>query len=455
MKNFKFSVLAVAACLTACGGGGGGTNNTPASISGTSTGSTAKGASIAVSGSLKVTDPDAGQAVFKTPSSFVGTYGTFTFNASTGAWTYLIDNAKAATQALSSTTVASDTLTVTSSDGTATQDIQVTINGSSTGGGGGGTALVTSVPAPVYPSTDPYAAEKVAVFNLLNEDRARCGFGKVAQNALLDKAAQGHADYLTNNRLQSTHFQSQNNTGYIGYDPSFRFTYVGYDKWFSSEILDQQIWGPQGNGSIYSQSEKSATNTLRSLYASIYHLQGAMRSTIDVGIGISKFSQNGGGVYFAKTLNIDFGIPKTSSFDGQQIDVNALAHFPCDGTTGVNPYFRAENPDPFPNVNRDIYPYGQPVYLMSAKGTTISLQSWSIKLRGGASVPVIVFDKEADPNKILLSNEIFVVPTQRLADNSTYEVVLSGKNSGMISSANPTGSFDRSFSFTTGTFTSE
>ncbi|WP_228768052.1 VCBS domain-containing protein [Limnohabitans sp. DM1] len=216
MKNLTLIALAVSSFLTACGGGGGGTNNTPASISGTSTGSTAKGASNYVSGTLKVTDPDAGQAVFKTPSSFVGTYGTFTFNESTGAWTYLIDNAKAATQALSSTTVATDTLTVTSSDGTATQDIKVTINGSSTGGSGGGTALVTSVPAPVYPSTDPYAAEKVAVFNRLNDDRALCGFGRMTQNALLDKAAQAHADYLAINKLENSHYETLGTPGYVG-----------------------------------------------------------------------------------------------------------------------------------------------------------------------------------------------------------------------------------------------
>eukprot|EP01030_Chromulinospumella_sphaerica_P005631 gene5631-5509_t len=53
----------------------------------------------------------------------------FTFNASTGAWTYLVDNSKAVTQALSSGQVVYDTLTVTSSDGTATQDIKIAING--------------------------------------------------------------------------------------------------------------------------------------------------------------------------------------------------------------------------------------------------------------------------------------------------------------------------------------
>ncbi|WP_194945658.1 hypothetical protein [Limnohabitans sp. DM1] len=135
--------------------------------------------------------------------------------------------------------------------------------------------------------------------------------------------------------------------------------------------------------------------------------------------------------------------------------MDALATYPCAGVTSVVPIFGGESPDPFPDVDRLLTPYGQPVYLMSSNGTTLTLASWQITQRGGASVPVTVLTKENDPHKRLTANQVFVVPTQRLANNSTYDVVLSGTNSGMISSANPTGSFNRIFSFTTGTFTSE
>src|SRR5207244_597017 len=37
-------------------------------------------------GQLTVSDVDAGQDHFATPASLNGTYGTFTFNATTGAW---------------------------------------------------------------------------------------------------------------------------------------------------------------------------------------------------------------------------------------------------------------------------------------------------------------------------------------------------------------------------------
>ncbi|HSD38720.1 MAG TPA: VCBS domain-containing protein [Rhodocyclaceae bacterium] len=113
-----------------------GTNDVPV-IGGTSTGSVVEAGGLnnatagtpTASGTLTIADGDAAQGSFQTPASLAGTYGNFTFNAATGAWTYALDNSKAATQALSSGTTVHDTLSVTSSDGTATQLIDVTVTG--------------------------------------------------------------------------------------------------------------------------------------------------------------------------------------------------------------------------------------------------------------------------------------------------------------------------------------
>jgi VCBS repeat-containing protein len=72
---------------------------------------------------------DAGQAVFEAPASLQGTYGTYTFNASSGAWTYTLDNTKAEVQALTAGQTVVDRLVVKSLDGTASQSIDVTITG--------------------------------------------------------------------------------------------------------------------------------------------------------------------------------------------------------------------------------------------------------------------------------------------------------------------------------------
>jgi VCBS repeat-containing protein len=105
--------------------------NTPATITGTSTASVAEDGTLVGSGTLTVIDPDAGQNKFAAPatSALNGTYGTFTFNANTGAWTYTLNNTSAAVQALNGSDTRTETLTVTSLDGTATRAITMTITG--------------------------------------------------------------------------------------------------------------------------------------------------------------------------------------------------------------------------------------------------------------------------------------------------------------------------------------
>jgi VCBS repeat-containing protein len=80
-----------------------------------------------------VHDVDSGQDHFQTPTStsLAGNYGTYTFNASTGAWTYTLNQTLA--DPLTDAQVVHDHLIVTSFDGTATSDIDVTITGTNDG----------------------------------------------------------------------------------------------------------------------------------------------------------------------------------------------------------------------------------------------------------------------------------------------------------------------------------
>ncbi|WP_313903602.1 VCBS domain-containing protein [Rhizobium bangladeshense] len=85
------------------------------------------------SGKLTVSDVDDGEAVFAAPASLDGIYGSFSFNAATGSWTYTLDNNRAATQALNQGDAVSDTLSVSSLDGTASHNIVVAITGADDG----------------------------------------------------------------------------------------------------------------------------------------------------------------------------------------------------------------------------------------------------------------------------------------------------------------------------------
>lgn len=101
---------------------------TPAMM-GSDTGFVAEDGNLMASGKLDVHDPDAGQAGFLSPVSLAGVYGDFTFDASSGAWGYTLRNGNDNVQALAGGQSASDTLSVTSKDGTATHLITVNITG--------------------------------------------------------------------------------------------------------------------------------------------------------------------------------------------------------------------------------------------------------------------------------------------------------------------------------------
>ena len=102
--------------------------NDAAVISGTSTGAISETNAIqSVSGSLSVSDADAGESSFVARTSVAGTnnYGSFTIDAS-GAWSYTMSTAHNEFVAGQTYT---DSITVSSYDGSATQVITVTMTG--------------------------------------------------------------------------------------------------------------------------------------------------------------------------------------------------------------------------------------------------------------------------------------------------------------------------------------
>lgn len=91
------------------------TQNTPAVITGTTTGfvtedTAVTNSSLTASGSLGVTDADLGEAVFLAQVSTAGIYGTFALSAN-GSWTYTADNTQSAIQSLGLGDLLTDTFT--------------------------------------------------------------------------------------------------------------------------------------------------------------------------------------------------------------------------------------------------------------------------------------------------------------------------------------------------------
>jgi VCBS repeat-containing protein len=102
--------------------------NDAASINGISNGSVTEDSTFNTQGTLTVTDVDQNQAHTKTISNQVGVYGSFSVDEN-GNWIYNLDNASVAVQSLIAGQVDTETFVVSSLDGTATQEVTVTING--------------------------------------------------------------------------------------------------------------------------------------------------------------------------------------------------------------------------------------------------------------------------------------------------------------------------------------
>jgi VCBS repeat-containing protein len=104
-----------------------GTNDVP-TISGTTTGDVVEDGTLVATGTITVDDPDAGESSVQPQSNVAGTYGTFSIDAD-GNWTYTLDNADPAVQGLAEGETVTDSFTVTSFDGTATETVTVTVTG--------------------------------------------------------------------------------------------------------------------------------------------------------------------------------------------------------------------------------------------------------------------------------------------------------------------------------------
>jgi VCBS repeat-containing protein len=109
--------------------------NDVAVIGGTDAGSVAENGTLIATGILTVADEDAGEAGFKAQAGVQGTYGTFSFDATQGKWTYALDNESEKTKALRSGEVVTETFTVETLDGSVkTVSVQVKGDGTLIGG---------------------------------------------------------------------------------------------------------------------------------------------------------------------------------------------------------------------------------------------------------------------------------------------------------------------------------
>ena len=296
------------------------------------------------------------------------------------------------------------------------------------------TPLVLTVPAPLYAA----GSEELAAFNLLNAERARCGFGKMAQSVQLDKAARAHNDYqIINNTLSHYENFEKFPTGFTGETSSERVDAAGYkdagdvidDFAYQETVVDKAGFGQIG---------------MHTLLSAPYHMSSLLRGNRDVGVSVrASTDTTPQGVSPAVFLHVNAAYKINTG--PQLIAAGDVATYPCAGSTGINSNLSDETPNPVPGRNLQTNPIGSPVYVLLRQGNLLTITS--AKMVETSTNTAIVLrapvTRDNDPNFRFNSNEGYVAPDAPLKPMTQHTVEIKGTNNGVA--------FVSQFQFTTGT----
>lgn len=285
-----------------------------------------------------------------------------------------------------------------------------------------GSSLVTAVPLPDYP---PDSQARLA-FDLINAERERCGFGKVAQNKALDAAAQDHFHYVQLNGPDGGHTQTPGKPGFTAATPNERAQRHGYRGTAGENIGWLQPGGRTGQ----------VFRGVRDLFTAPYHALGLLYGFREVGIAAVTPQPLGR----TEPLVVAVGWPDGVFHQA----VKDLSTYPCEGTSGVQPVSTGERPSPFPS--EPTARWGQPIILMGRTdwpGGDVHVTQVAITGPNGSVALKALYGEgnTRDPNGFCKGPYTCVIP-EPLQPTTRYQVALAGTHLGQR--------FTRSFSFTTG-----
>ncbi|HYD81002.1 MAG TPA: CAP domain-containing protein [Paucimonas sp.] len=284
-------------------------------------------------------------------------------------------------------------------------------------GGGGSDAPPASVAAP--DPNAPQATGNTATdgFNRFNYRRQQAGLSMLTRNAAIDTAAQGHSDYQRINNV-TTHVQEAGKAGFTGAQEQDRLRAAGY-------VLPSA--GYAFGEVISSRSNALGADAAEDLIGAIYHRFIVLEPMFkEAGAGAAT---GGSTTWFTAdfaAIGLDAGLAR-----------GGVAVYPFSGQTNVATGVNSdeEEPDPVPNQNR----VGYPVSVHANLTSTLTVQSFTLKPRGGADMAVRLLTRERDPNAP--ASAAAVIPLSALAPATTYDVQFSGAVDGIA--------VNRAWSFTT------
>ena len=300
------------------------------------------------------------------------------------------------------------------------------------------------IPIVTETQTSTYAAqgltEEAAAFELLNQERARCGFGTLRQNAALDKAAKAHADWQNLNGVTGHYEDGKKPNGFTGLGWNARIEAAGYG--IPGDATDEisQRWQQIGEISKVGHGVQG----MRSLLNAPFHMRGLLAGFRDVGISV-RTSEEVGTNFGQLILQINPAYLHTTP--RQELSEQDVATYPCEGTTGTNRQLSNETPNPVPGRYLLTNPLGGTVFVQLRYGNKLVFTSATMtQVSGdGAGTAVTLRDPvtSANSGNAFQSHQGYIVADAPLEPNTQYEVVINGTNNGTP--------FTRQFTFTTGT----
>lgn len=291
------------------------------------------------------------------------------------------------------------------------------------GGGGGSTPSAGSSSSSVLPSdaNAPALTNDIATDgrNWINYRRAQVGMSVLSHNTIIDIAAQGHSEYQrTNNTV--THVQTVGMPGFTGVTELDRLTAAGYVFANASHAYGEVISATQGQNGAYMAEQ---------LITAIYH-RFVIFEPVFKEIGTGAATTSSGYSYFTADFTANNGY-------GPGLPAGSIAVWPYNGQTQVpvNFFSDYESPDPVPNLNE----VGYPISVHANISSTVTVQSFSVRPRGGSDLSVRLLTHATDTETV--QSGAAIIPLAKLASGTTYDVSFSGAVDGMPVS--------RSWSFTT------
>lgn len=303
------------------------------------------------------------------------------------------------------------------------------------GGGSGPVRTAATRPAAASPSAagdvPPLVAEVAppsyadgsierAVFEALNQARARGNFGLLAQDARLDAAAAGHATYIAQNLNGAlSHRQDARQPGFSGETPLARVRAAGYDTSVAFEAISSGATAP----------------ACLELLNTVYHLGSLMVGATDVGIAVEP---RAGCV-------IETQLPGRSPRP-QRRPAGTVGTYPYPGQMGVPAAFMpaTEMPNPAPDVGDALL--GPPILVdldSAAAGglapSDIVLGRFTLAEAGGgapvaarvlahpsvAAAPGGGLDLRGE-RRLASAGHVFLLPMHALKPQTAYAVDFSG-----------------------------